>query len=96
MSFLDRLEAEPWRFDYFVVMRQMERAFSKMPRIGDSAVRREEFVHLGQDPFMAFPASNLARVRSAEAKPLKVFVSSWACLVPQGALPLSTTEEAYH
>ena len=96
MSFLDRLEAEPWRFDYFVVMRQMERAFSKMPRIGDSAVRREEFVHLGQDPFMDFPASNLARVNRSDAKPLEVFVKFLGMLGPQGALPLSTTEEAYY
>jgi type VI secretion system protein ImpH len=96
VSFLDRLEAEPWRFDYFVVMRQMERVFDKMPRIGDSAVRREEFVHLGQDPFMDFPAANLARVNRSDAKPLEVFVKFLGMLGPQGALPLSTTEEAYH
>ena len=96
MTFLRRLEQEPWRFDYFSVLRQLERTSKNMPRIGDSAARREEFVHLGQDPFMDFPASNLARVVQGESATLKVFVKFLGLLGPQGPLPLSTTEEAYH
>ena len=47
---------------------------------------------------MEFPASNLARVRTARRrdKPLKLFVKYMGLLGPQGALPLATTEEAYH
>ena len=96
MTFLRNLEAEPWRFDYFAVLRQLERTFTDRPRIGDSATRRDEFVQLGQDPFMDFPASNLARVVQGDNKPLKVFVKYLGLLGPQGALPLATTEEAYH
>lgn len=96
MSFLRNLEAQPWRFDYFTVLRQLERTFRDRPRIGDSAARREEFVHLGQDPFMEFPAANLARVVQGDNKPLQVFVKYLGLLGPQGALPLAITEEAYH
>jgi type VI secretion system protein ImpH len=97
VTFLSKLEAEPWRFDYFTVLRQLERVFKDQPRIGDSAARREDFVQLGQDPFMDFPASNLARVEQGEDnKPLKVFVKYLGLLGPQGALPLATTEESYH
>jgi type VI secretion system protein ImpH len=96
VSFLRNLEAEPWRFDYFTVLRYLERAFKDRPRIGDSAARREEFVHLGQDPFMNFPASNLARVVQGDNKPLQIFVTYLGLLGPQGALPLSITEEAYN
>ena len=96
MSFLRNLEAEPWRFDYFAVLRHLERMFKDRPRIGDSAARRDEFVQLGQDPFMDFPASNLARVVQDDDKPLKVFVKYLGLLGPQGALPLAITEEAYH
>ena len=96
MTFLRNLESEPWRFDYFTVLRHLERMFADRPRIGDSAARREEFVQLGQDPFMDFPASNLARVVQSDDKPLKVFVKYLGLLGPQGALPLATTEEAYH
>jgi type VI secretion system protein ImpH len=94
--FIRSLEAEPWRFDYFAVLRHLERTFKNRPRIGDSAARREEFVQLGQDPFLDFPASNLSRVEHGDNKPLKVFVRFLGLLGPQGALPLAITEESYH
>jgi type VI secretion system protein ImpH len=90
------LKAEPWRFDYFAVLRHLERVHDNLPRIGDSATLRDEFVLLGQDPFMDFPASNLARIEPPEDKPLQIFVKYMGLLGPQGALPLATTEEAYH
>jgi type VI secretion system protein ImpH len=96
VPFLRNLETEPWRFDYFTVLRHLERTFADRPRIGDSASRRDEFIELGQDPFMDFPASNLARVVQGENKPLQVFVKYLGLLGPQGALPLATTEEAHH
>lgn len=95
-TFLTKLEAEPWRFDYFAVLRQLERNSGTLPRIGDSAARREEFVQLGQDPFMDFPASNLARLVLSDNRVPQLFVKYLGLLGPQGALPLSITEEAYH
>jgi type VI secretion system protein ImpH len=96
VTFLRNLESEPWRFDYFTVLRQLERSFPDKPRIGDSASRRDEYIQLGQDPYMDFPASNLARVVQGDHKPLKLFVKYLGLLGPQGALPLATTEETYH
>jgi type VI secretion system protein ImpH len=95
-NLLRDLEAEPWRFDYFSVLRHLERVHQDQPRIGDSATLRDELVLLGQDPFMDFPASNLARVEQPEDKTLRIFVKYMGMLGPQGALPLATTEEAYH
>jgi len=96
VNFLRNLEAEPWRFDYFTVLRHLERTHKEWPRISDSAARREEYVQFGQDPYMEFPASNLARVVPGDNKPLKVFVKYLGLLGPQGALPLATTEEVHH
>jgi type VI secretion system protein ImpH len=96
MTFLRNLESEPWRFDYFALLRQLERTFKDHPRIGDSAALRDEFARFGQDPFMEFPASNVTRVVNEEDKALRVFVKYLGLLGPQGALPLATTEEAYH
>ncbi len=95
MTFLRNLTEEPWRFDYFAVLRHLERRHKDRPRIGDSSAMREEFVHLGQDPFMDFPASNLSRVAQSDGKPVKIFVKYLGLLGPQGALPLATTEEAH-
>jgi len=94
--FLRNLQAEPYRFDYFAVLRHLERRSKERPRISDSAARREEFVQLGQDPYMDFPASNLARVVHGDNKPLQIFVKFLGLLGPQGALPLAITEESYH
>jgi type VI secretion system protein ImpH len=96
MNFFRNLAAEPWRFDYFSLLRQLERTFKDQPRIGDAAALREEFARFGQDPFMEFPASNVARVVRDDDRALKVFVRHLGLLGPQGALPLSVTEEAYH
>jgi type VI secretion system protein ImpH len=90
---LQEMQAEPWRFDFFLAMRQLERRFRDRPRISNSASRREEIVALGQDPYMAFPASNLSRV-AVEGGRVKVFVRFLGLLGPQGALPLATTEES--
>jgi len=94
-TFLDEAVKEPWRFDFFMMMRRLERTFRDRPRIGDSRSLREDFVLLGQDPFMDFPASNLSRVEPAKSGQIRVHAKFLGLLGPQGALPLSTTEEAY-
>src|SRR5262245_8224474 len=94
-TFLDEAVKEPWRFDFFMMMRRLERTFRDRPRIGDSRSLREDFVLLGQDPFMDFPASNLSRVEPANSGQIRVHAKFLGLLGPQGALPLSTTEEAY-
>src|SRR5262249_19120117 len=72
-----------------------ERSYPERPRVGDSAARREDFVALGQDPYMDFPASNLSAFERAADGRFRVFVKFLGLLGPQGALPLATTEEAY-
>ena len=76
-------------------MRRLERSFADRPRIGDSASRRDEYVALGQDPYMDFPASNLSRFERETDGRFHVLVKFLGLLGPQGALPLATTEEAY-
>lgn len=92
MTYFDELEREPWRFDFFAMMRRIERSLGgaldneeavgvlhplhraglPRPRIGDSASRKEEVIKargrvlgisLGQDPWMAFPASNVCEIQ---------------------------------
>ena len=93
MTILDEMQKEPWRFDFLLAMRRLERSHIGRPRIGDSATRREDYVDLGQDPYLEFPASNLSRVITKDDR-LKIFVKFLGLLGPQGALPLSTTEES--
>ncbi|MFS8036532.1 type VI secretion system baseplate subunit TssG [Xanthobacter sp. AM11] len=94
MSWSQELAAEPWRFDFFTVLRRLERVHASQPRIGQSAALREEFLRLGQNPYLAFPASNLEAVTRDEAGRFHILVRFLGLLGPQGALPLSTTAEA--
>jgi type VI secretion system protein ImpH len=95
-SYQAQLEAEPWRFDFYAVMRRLERSFPERGRIGDIASRRDEYVALGEQAFLDFPASTIAEAdRDAQGR-LRLFVKFLGLLGPQGALPLATTEESYH
>jgi type VI secretion system protein ImpH len=90
----DLLE-EPWAHDLFNVLRRVERMHADKPRIGDSAARRDDYVLLGQNPFLEFPASTIDAAKLGEDGRLRLFVRFLGLMGPQGALPLGTTEEAY-
>ncbi|HVV93434.1 MAG TPA: type VI secretion system baseplate subunit TssG [Hyphomicrobiales bacterium] len=95
MSFADDLAQEPWRHDFFAVLRRLERAHPERPRIGDSEARRDDYVLLGQDPFLEFPASTLSGAERDQGGRWHLLVRFLGLLGPQGALPLTTSEEAY-
>ncbi|CAO4176340.1 type VI secretion system baseplate subunit TssG [Methylorubrum aminovorans] len=86
---------EPYRFDLLSTLRLLERSHPGKPRIGDSASREEDFVTLGENPFLEFPASNLDAAELEEKDHLRLFVRFLGLLGPQGALPLQVTDEAY-
>ncbi len=96
MSFRDGLRAEPYGFDFFTTMREFERSNKAKPRISESSVVAEEIVSLGQDPFMEFPASNLTGYQDTPNGTPKVRTRFLGYFGPQGALPLSTTNEAHY
>ncbi len=95
MSWRQKLAEEPWRFNLFWVMNREEAVNEDKPRLGDTATRREEFLDLGQVPFLDFPASNVA---SYEAKTnrnkARMRAKFLGLLGPMGPLPSNLTEEA--
>lgn len=95
MSYETDLEQLPWHFDLFDVLRRLERQHPDKPRIGDSSARAEDYVTLAQDPFLEFPASNIGRADHDLQGRLRLFVRFLGMLGPQGALPVTTTEEAF-
>ena len=95
MSWRDNLAAEPFRHDFFWTVGRFEALNQDKPRIGDSVTRRQEYLDMGQVPFMDFPASNVATFDpgTAGTKP-RIRVKFMGLLGPMGPLPLTTTEEA--
>ncbi len=95
MTLRSDLEREPWAHDLFAILRAIERSHPDRPRIGDSASSRDEYVRLGEDPYLDFPASNISRTDQDREGRLRLYVKFLGLLGPQGPLPLSTTSEAY-
>lgn len=96
MSFRDDLRRDPPGFDFFAVMRAFERSRPDKPRIGENTVASEEIVEIGQDPFLEFPASNLSDYQEPEGRLPRVRTRFLGYFGPQGALPISSTVEAFH
>ncbi|MCV0396004.1 MAG: type VI secretion system baseplate subunit TssG [Rhizobiaceae bacterium] len=76
-------------------MRELERSAKEKPRIGDSSVLVEDVVDLAQPPFLDFPASNIADYKDQPSGRPKVTARFLGFFGPQGALPLTTTIDAY-
>jgi type VI secretion system protein ImpH len=90
------LFSEPWRFDLLDVLRRQERRNPSKPRIGDSRTLMDEYVEITQDPYLEFPASTLAAAERRENGRTRLTARFLGMFGPQGALPLTTTEETYH
>ena len=95
MTYRQELIAEPWRFDFFNVLRRFEREHPQKPRIGDSATLGDEFLVVTQNPYMEFPASTLEGAGLDGAGRMRLIARFLGMFGPQGALPLTTTEESY-
>jgi type VI secretion system protein ImpH len=90
------LLAEPWRFDLLDVLRRYERDNVDKPRIGDARTLDDEYVVVTQDPYLEFPASTLSGAAREANGRLRLTARFLGMFGPQGALPLTTTEETYH
>jgi len=95
MSYLENLKSDPYSHDLFDTLREFERSAPDKPRLGDSSVMAEDLVALGQDPYLEFPASNISGTDTTRQGLTRLFVRFLGMMGPQGALPLSTTLEAY-
>lgn len=96
MSLLDDLRERPWEFDLLGLLRVIERSHPDKPRIGDSGTRTEDYVAIGQDPWLEFPAATINRVDTDASGRMRLLVRFLGLLGPQGALSVQTTEEALH
>ncbi|MCG7625020.1 type VI secretion system baseplate subunit TssG [Epibacterium sp. Ofav1-8] len=76
----------------FTLLRELERRAGHKPAIGQNKRLRDAIVHLGQDPALAFPTRDVARVDLSQstARLRAQFMGLFGAF---GALPLNWTEE---
>ena len=95
MSFLDELIAEPWRFDLLATLRRLEREHPDKPRIGDQRRADAGF----RDPFAeslsGIPGFDARGAGPGRAGRMRLVARFLGMFGPQGALPLTTTDESY-
>lgn len=85
-------DASAGAFGFFALLRRLERQSRGRPRIGRSQRTRDEYVRLGQDPYLAFPETEISEIALTDNRP-RVRYRVLGFYGPHGALPLNTTEE---
>lgn len=93
-ALLDRIEAEPWAFDLYQVLRRVEALHPGRPRLGDASRPGDEPVRLGQRAELAFEPATLAGLARSPHHPPRLQVQVAGLWGPHGAMPLHLTELA--
>lgn len=95
LNYFRRIEAEPYRFDYFQAMRRIECLHADQPRLGVSLRPAAEPLRLGQEPAMDFAPAAISALRAGnEGRPPRLEVRFFGLFGPNGPLPLHLTDYA--
>lgn len=95
MKELDAVSADPYRHSFYGLMRYMERNAVAKPRIGDNITISDDIAVISQDPYTAFPSSNVCGLDKTRQGIPRVHVKFLGMFGPHGALPLHVTETAH-
>jgi type VI secretion system protein ImpH len=92
---IEDLKREPYRFDFFQVLRQIECLYAEKPRLGTAGRVADDPVRLAQEADLNFPPSTLAACEDAVPSGVpRLAVRFFGLFGPQGPLPLHLTEYA--
>ena len=83
----------PRPLGFLALLRQLERDAKGKPRIGKNTTLAQEIATIGQDPFLAFPHSDMSDIRKDKSGRPDLRNQIIGFFGPHGALPLNTTEE---
>ncbi|MCW7540750.1 type VI secretion system baseplate subunit TssG [Aquabacterium sp. A7-Y] len=90
-----RLEAEPWRHDFYWAMRRIECHYTDRPRLGLGLRPVDEPVRLGQEPALDFAPASLSGFKPGDGgRPPRMEVRFFGLFGPNGPLPLHLTDYA--
>lgn len=95
VAYFRRMAEEPFKLDFFQVLRRMECFYPDKPRLGSGMRPVDEPIRLGQEPSLSFaPATLSAFTPSAGERRARLDVRFFGLLGPNGPLPLHLTEYA--
>jgi len=95
IAFLTDLEREPYRFDFFQVLRRLEAMHPDKPGLGRSARPADDPVRLAQEPTLKFAPSTISGfVPGVAGRPDRLESYFFGLFGPNGPLPTHLTEYA--
>jgi type VI secretion system protein ImpH len=84
---------EPWRADYFALLRRIEGVTPDLPRIGFSLLPRDDAVRIGQEPLSTFAPASFSRFdNSNNQAPVNLRQRFFGYLGANAPLPSHITE----
>jgi type VI secretion system protein ImpH len=86
------VQAEPWSFDFFALLRRVDALQRSQPRTGEALRPRQEALRLAQAPEFDFAPAALQSLTQREDGPPRLAVRFFGLLGPQGPMPLHFTE----
>jgi type VI secretion system protein ImpH len=90
---LNQWLSEPWRADYFALLRRIEGVTPDLPRIGLSLLPRDDAIRIGQEPSMIFAPASFSRFDYSNVHgPVNLRQRFFGYLGPNAPLPTHLTE----
>lgn len=93
-AWLERLVAEPYRYDFYQALRRIESAHPHLPRLGEALRPRDEPVRVAQSSELRFAPAPVHTVQFQEDGTPRLMQHIFGLLGPNGPLPMHLTEMA--
>lgn len=93
-EWLAAVESEPYRYDFYQVMRRIAAAHPELPLLGEALRPPDEPVRVAQPPELDFAPAPIHGIVRRDGQPPRVLQRMFGLLGPNGALPLHLTEYA--
>ena len=91
---LEAVASEPYRFDFYRTLRQIEAIHPQLPRLGEAVRPADEPVRIAQPPELTFAPASLHSVEFAPDGRPRLMQRIFGLIGPQGPLPIHMTELA--
>jgi type VI secretion system protein ImpH len=91
-ALFDAVEATPWAFDFYALMRRIDALRPQHPALGLAQRPSQEAIRIGQVPELDFAPAALARFDRKGDRPPHLGVRFFGLLGPHGPMPLHLTE----
>lgn len=94
-TLLQNVSENPYGYDLFNLLRQLEACIADYPLLGRAQRYRHEPLQLGQEPYCAFASASVAKLYHYQGKrKSKLSIYSFGLFGPNGPMPLVFTEYA--